>query len=117
MKKTVVAGVSILSGLLVVSGIFAYHNRRSAIPESLTLEETGAILKEYREGNPRGLTPEQIQEVLKVYAESNPDRMMTREELEELVGRRVVSQVRSGVGYVNHETGEAIVYVMDPENE
>lgn len=116
MKKIVVAGASILSGLLVVSGIFAYHNRSSAIPESLTLEETEAILKEYREGNPKGLTPEQIQEVLKVYAESNPDRM-TREEVEELAGRRVVSYGSRGVGYVNHETGEVIVYVTDPGDE
>lgn len=118
MKRICVAGASILLVVfLVVSGIFTYHNKRSSIPESLTLEEAEAILREYREGNPNGLTPEEIREVLKVYAESDPDRMMTRAEVEELAGGRVVSQGRSGVGFVNHETGEVIVYVADPGDE
>lgn len=104
--------VHIISSFLVVSGIFTYHNKRSSIPESLTLEETEAILREYREGNPNSMTPEEIREVLKSYAASNPDRM-TREEVEALTGGRVVSQGRSGVGSVNHETGEVIVYVTE----
>lgn len=125
MKKICMAGVSML---LVISGVFVYHKICDSKPKSLTLEETEAILREYREGNPKGLTPEQIQEVLKVYAESNPQRL-TGEEVNgrggECVGSdygpgtnlRVVSYGSSGVGFINHETGEVIVYVTDPGDE
>ncbi len=82
-------------------------------PMGLTLEETEAILREYREGNPNGLTPGQIQEVLKEYAEFSPGSL-TREEINERAGVNVVSYGESGIGYINHETGEVILYVTDP---
>lgn len=113
MKRICVAGMSIL---LVASGIFVSHNLSSSMPKRLTLEETEAILREYREGNPNGLTPGEIREVLKGYAESDPDRM-TREDVKELAGGNVVSYGSSGVGFVDHETGEVIVYVTDSGDE
>lgn len=110
MKRMCIAGLSIL---LVISGVFIYKNASAERSNGLTLEETEAILKEYREGNPKGLTPEQIQEVLKEYAESDPSSL-TREEINERAGGNVASYGRSGVGFINHETGEVIVYVTDP---
>ena len=113
MKRICIAGMSIL---LVISGVFIYKNADAVGSKGLTLEETEAILKEYTEGNPKGLTPEQAQEVLKKYAESNPSNL-TREDINELAGGNVVSYGPSGVGFINHETGESIVYVMDPGDE
>ena len=113
MKRICIAGMSIL---LVISGVLIYKNAGTERSNGLTLEETEAILKEYREGNPKGLTPEQIQEVLKEYAESNPSNL-TREDINELAGGNVVSYGPSGVGFINHETGEVIVYVRDSGDE
>lgn len=113
MKRICMAGLSIL---LVISGVLIYKNVGAERSNALTLEEAEAILKEYTEGNPKGLTPEQIQEVLKEYAESYP-RDLTREDINELAGGNVVSYGSSGVGYINHETGESIVYVTDSGDE
>lgn len=125
MKKMCILGLSIL---LVISGVFVYKNTNVLKSNGLTLEETEEILREYREGNPNGLTPEQIQEVLKEYAESNPGSI-TKEEINERIREyiestygpgtdyRIVSYGKSGVGYVNHETGEVIEYVTDMGDE
>ncbi|MCM1064857.1 MAG: hypothetical protein NC420_10385 [Eubacterium sp.] len=99
--------------LLALSGILIYKNASASKPEGSTLEETEAMLREYREGNPNGLTQEQIREILKEYAESNPERL-TGEEFNERVEGNVVSYGESGVGFVNHETGEVILYVTNP---
>ena len=99
MKRICIAGMSIL---LVISGTLIYKNASAVELKGLTLEKTEAILKEYREGNPNGLTQEQIREVLKEYAEANPPEQ---------------SGNRSGVGFVNHETGEVIEYVINSGDE
>lgn len=125
MKKICLLGLSIL---LVVSGIFIYKNASVVKSNGLTLEETEEILREYREGNPNGLTPEQIQEVLKEYAESDPSSITkeeinerTREDIESAYGPGtdfcIVSYGKSGVGYINHETGEVIEYITDMGDE
>lgn len=110
MKRICVIGMSVA---LAVSGILIYKNASAVDEKGLTLEETEAILREYREGNPKGLAQERIREVLKEYAESNPG-ILTREDVNESAGGNVVSYGQSGVGFVNHETGEVIVYVTDP---
>ena len=125
MKKMCILGVSIL---LVISGVVVYKNASVAKSSGLTLQQTEEILREYREGNPNGLTPEQIQEALKEYAESNPSKT-TKEEIYERAKEYVesnygpdtdisiVSYGKSGVGYINHETGEVIEYVTDTGDE
>ncbi|MDE7044538.1 MAG: hypothetical protein K2O97_05900 [Acetatifactor sp.] len=125
MKKQCFLGLTVL---LAISGIFIYKNADIARSNGLTPAETEEILREYREGNPNGLTSEQIREVLKEYAESNPGSR-TKEEiydsLREYVASNygpgtefsIVSYGQSGVGYINHETGEVMEYVTDPGDE
>lgn len=118
-----------LSALLVISGVFVYKNVSSAKSNGLTLEQAEAILREYGNGNPDDLTQEQIKDVLKEYADANPGIFPTEEEISgrfrEYVEANygpgtdfgIVSYGSSGVGYVNHETGEVIEYVRDTGDE
>lgn len=114
--------------LLVISGGCLYRNISVAKQNVLSLEQIEAILKEYSGSNPNDLTAEQIKEVLKEYAESNP-RSWSEEEINERAREyvestygsgtsfRIVSYGESGIGYVNHETGEVILYVTDTGKE
>lgn len=117
-----------LTVLLAISGICIFKNAGVVQSKDLTLEQTEEILREYSNGNPNNLTPEQIKEVLKEYAEANPGSW-SKEEINERFREfvdsvygpdtdySIVSYGQSGVGYINHETGDVVECVTDTGDE
>ena len=83
MKKLFLLGLPILL-VLVVSGVFLY--------------------KDTSDAKSNGLTPEQIYDIHKEYIESTYGSD---------TGFRIESYGQSGIGYVNHETGEVTWDITD----
>ncbi len=106
-NKKYFAAISVLM-LFAISGILLHGNTSDVSSNGWVSEQTQETLKEYAESGSRSLAEDEIYGIHREYMESTYGSG---------TNFRIVSYGASGVGYVNHETGEAALYVTDTGDE